>query len=85
LISVIDSLVSFLQFKKGIEIHINTVDLIFIIFFELGFCFQMAGNGLAISSSVQISLLFLFYSANLAKNPKLSVSARTQAIAYSYC
>jgi hypothetical protein len=31
----------------------------------------MNGNGLAMSSSVQTSLYFSFYSANLAKNPKL--------------
>gem|GEM_PF-3925577 len=31
----------------------------------------MLHNGLAISSSVQTSLLFSIYSAKLAKNPKL--------------
>jgi len=45
----------------------------------------MATNGLAMSSSAQTSLFIFIHSSNLAKNPKLLVSALTRAIAYSYC
>jgi len=42
-------------------------------------------NGLDMSSSAQTSLLFSFFLANLAKNPKFSLLAQNRAIAYSYC
>jgi hypothetical protein len=39
---------------------------------ELSMFLKMATNGLAISSSVLTSLLFSFYSTNLANKPELS-------------